>query len=100
MILDTTSHRKQAPRPVAGRRQQGGDKVEGDSRNRLPRYPIGLQFVKHFEGHGSFEGRIARITAFDGQHYKVFYPGDGNEEELSEWEFESNEDVEFTEIPV
>ena len=42
-------------------------------------------FSQEFEGHGSFEGRV---VAFDGKHYRVYYPEDGDEEELSEYEFD------------
>jgi hypothetical protein len=37
-----------------------------------------------FPGHGTFEGRI---TAFDGEHYRVYYSADEDEEQLSEYEF-------------
>ena len=47
-----------------------------------------------FEGHGQFEGRIA---SFDGDHYHVHYPADGDEEELSENEFDG---MEITHRPV
>jgi hypothetical protein len=103
-LEDTTARGKKAALPVVDidSLEGGADRDAmvplANDKNHLPRYPIGLPFVKHFEGRGALEGRI---TAFDGQHYKVFYPGDdGSEEELSEWEFEPNEGVEISRIPV
>ena len=40
---------------------------------------------QEFPLHGKFEGQI---VAFDGKHYKVCYPCDEDEEELSEYEFD------------
>ena len=40
---------------------------------------------QEFPGFGVFEGKI---TSYDGEHYTVYYDKDGDEEELSEWEFE------------
>ncbi|CAB9521423.1 expressed unknown protein [Seminavis robusta] len=53
-----------------------------------PRFPVGTRFVKEFEDFGTFEGLI---TAYDGRHYQVFYAADGDEEELSEYEFDKYE---------
>ena len=43
------------------------------------------QVVAKEYGDGIFEGEV---TSFDGVHYHVHYPADGDEEELSEYEFD------------
>ena len=40
---------------------------------------------QEFPLHGKFEGTI---VGFDGEHYKVYYSCDEDEEELSEYEFD------------
>lgn len=39
---------------------------------------------------------MGQVIGFDGDHYRVHYPEDGDEEELSEWEFE---DLEIKRLP-
>jgi hypothetical protein len=46
---------------------------------------------QEFKGHGMFEGRIVK---FNGAHYKVYYPEDGDEESLSEYELDELDIVE------
>jgi hypothetical protein len=58
-----------------------------------PAFPVGTQFRKEFPGHGTFQGTI---MSFDGEHYRVYYPSDGDSEELSDYELD---DVEMVEIP-
>jgi hypothetical protein len=53
-----------------------------------PESRVGMRFLKSFEGEGTFEGRI---VSFDGEHYKVHYSADNDEEELSENELEELE---------
>jgi len=48
---------------------------------RRPKYAIGTKFVKAFPKYGVF---IGHIESFDGYHYKVFYPKDEDEEDLTE----------------
>lgn len=48
-----------------------------------PRIAIGTQFAKVFPGYGTFVGVV---EGFDGTFYQVFYPGDGDREDLSEAE--------------
>jgi len=52
------------------------------------RIPNGTRFFKVFPGHGTFEDEV---RAFDGEHYKVYYDEVGDEEELSECEFDDLE---------
>jgi hypothetical protein len=61
--------------------------------SKLPRFSVGTQFRKEFPGHGAFQGTI---MSFDGEHYRVYYPSDGDSEELSDYELD---DVEMVEIP-
>ena len=48
---------------------------------------------KQFEGIGSFVGRI---VSYDGEHYRVYYSADEDEEDLSESELD---DLEFMDDP-
>jgi len=50
-----------------------------------PRYTVGTTFAKVFPGYGTFMGRI---EFFDGVHYNVFYPRDGDREDLTEAELD------------
>lgn len=34
---------------------------------------------------------MGQVTSFDGRHYKVYYEEDSDEEDLSEYEFDSLE---------
>lgn len=47
------------------------------------RFPIGTQFEKEFPGFGTFKGKV---KSFDGAHYHVVYPADGDSEDLTEEE--------------
>lgn len=47
------------------------------------RFPIGTQFEKEFPGYGTFKGRV---KFFDGSHYRVVYPEDGDAEDITEAE--------------
>jgi hypothetical protein len=42
---------------------------------------------QEFPGHGKFEGRV---VGFDGRRYKVYYPQDGDDEVISESDFENS----------
>jgi hypothetical protein len=64
-----------------------------NGRASAPTFPVGTRFRKDFPGHGTFQGTI---ISFDGVHYKVHYPSDGDSEELSDYELD---DVELIEIP-
>eukprot|EP00977_Amphora_coffeiformis_P018623 scaffold6611_cov150-Amphora_coffeaeformis.AAC.4 len=50
-----------------------------------PRYTVGTTFAKVFPGHGTFMGQI---ESFDGVHYHVVYPRDGDQEDLTEAELD------------
>jgi len=50
-----------------------------------PRFSVGTRFLKGFPGEGTFQGTI---TAFDGEHYTVYYPSDGDDEDLSDNELD------------
>uniref|UniRef100_A0A7S3KY91 Uncharacterized protein n=1 Tax=Amphora coffeiformis TaxID=265554 RepID=A0A7S3KY91_9STRA len=51
-----------------------------------PKYAIGTRFVKAFPNYGVF---IGRIESFDGSHYKIFYPKDEDEEELTQQDLDN-----------
>jgi len=53
------------------------------SKRKRPIYPIGTRFLKKFPGYGTFEGHI---TLWDGKHYHVYYPEDGDREEFGQKE--------------
>jgi hypothetical protein len=63
------------------------------SGGKLPRFSVGTRFRKEFPGHGMFQGTI---TSFDGEHYRVYYPSDGDSEELSDYELDDVEMMEIT----
>jgi hypothetical protein len=63
------------------------------SGGKLPRFSVGTRFRKEFPGHGMFQGTI---TSFDGEHYRVYYPSDGDSEELSDYELDDVEMIEIT----
>jgi hypothetical protein len=48
-------------------------------------FSVGTRFLKVFPGEGTFQGTI---TAFDGEHYTVYYPSDGDDEDLSDNELD------------
>lgn len=50
-----------------------------------PRYTVGTKFAKIFAGFGTFVGQV---EAFDGTYYKVYYPSDGDREDLTEEELD------------
>jgi hypothetical protein len=60
---------------------------------RVLAFPVGTRFRKEFPGHGTFQGTV---VSFDGVHYKVYYPSDGDSEELSDHELD---EVDIIEIP-
>jgi hypothetical protein len=72
---------------------KGGSACAQSRSNTASTWPVGTRFRKEFPGHGTFQGTI---TSFDGEHYKVHYPSDGDSEELSDYELD---DVEIIEIP-
>jgi hypothetical protein len=63
------------------------------SGGKLPRFSVGTRFRKEFPGHGMFQGTIA---SSDGEHYRVYYPSDGDSEELSDYELDDVEMMETT----
>ena len=50
-----------------------------------PRYSAGTMFAKTFPGHGTF---IGYVKYFDGEYYRVYYPEDGDSEDMGEEDFE------------
>lgn len=64
------------PSPVHGRRR----------RLSSAKYPNGTRFVKDFPDYGTFEGVVLK---YDGDYYTVWYPEDGDREDLDEEELDS-----------
>jgi hypothetical protein len=60
---------------------------------KAPRFPMGTRFRKNFPGYGTFQGTI---ESFDGEYYRVYYPSDGDAEDLSDSELD---EVEIIETP-
>jgi hypothetical protein len=59
-----------------------------NGRASAPTFPVGTRFRKEFPGQGTIQGTI---MSFDGVHYKVHYPSDGDSEELSDYELDDVE---------